>query len=338
MLSIKHSYNLALERVELAKNTLGCLANLIQENGEFVYKFEYDTKTRLQGYNVLRHCGSIWALNSAGFGDFDFRTHRAVDWLLKVYTKRSPDGQLCIATDKKVKLGAAALAAVALSTLPQRVRTQYFMTIGEICNYITTQWSEQNGDFYHCLELPSWMVTDFRSDYYTGQALLALLLAEEMGIWSPQSSKSMNWTLRLAKNRYGIAAQSHWMMYAVAAAFRAQPSTELLGYAIDFIDGIFDNNSYAARRQCTPIACRSEAVAQFIAVAASVGKDWEHQRVRRAVDLIEENFEMQLNDYRSDGAFICGGGRTHVRIDYLQHNAMAMIEYARSLKRYIFSS
>ena len=77
---MKDSLTIAIEGAE-------CLARLVDRRGKFLYRYDADNPGPSTGYNILRHCGTIWAMteiaNRAGpLPDVAAAAQRAAEWLI----------------------------------------------------------------------------------------------------------------------------------------------------------------------------------------------------------------------------------------------------------------
>jgi hypothetical protein len=324
-----------------AATTAVRLADLIQPDGSFLYIYSADHRAELstKEYNVLRHAGCVWVLNQAASVlpfDSDFRsaTARALNWLLRTSLSISPQAGLCIMELGKVKLGASALAILAILSSPEETSfapaspsNQRPELVEKLCDHMLAQITP-DGDFIHKRDARSGSIESFRSDYYTGQALFALLTTLR---WRPQLVKlevAQELFYTLAARDYGIVQQSHWMMYAAEMAYILAPHSAIMTYAEKLAGFIIENPEYRDRQYCTPIACRSEALLAYLRILRRAGRSGI-RRFAQARDELLTNLSLQLRDRLPDGAFSMGAGKLIVRIDYLQHNLAAFLGYAQ---------
>ena len=304
---------------DLAKNIAERITILIDRSGRFVYEFKIhpngDTEIS-SGYNWLRHAGSIWAATTI-LNKNCSALERAFSRLVKqcmdtpwVHNKGS-DGYYA-------KLGAQALAGLAASVQGEK---------GKLLSFQHSIFELENADD-----------SDFTSEYYVGEALL--LIATTGG-----TVMDITRYRNLYKEKYGINIQSHWMVYALAAtgsnaAQKGDKELALLctDYATDIVRNIINDDSYFIRGEATPIACRVEAVAQWLllilpfishndvsafpilfyrielAVAAA---EWIHKACGILEQFVTEQYYVvhNLKDQLAEN---------RIRIDYLQHTASAL--------------
>ena len=159
-----------------------CLARLVDRRGKFLYRYDADNPGPSTGYNILRHCGTIWAMtevaNRAGpLPDVAQAAQRAAEWLIERHIRPyGATGTRCVVAGDAVKLGGNGLAILALlevaaltgnhgpiSNSPGIWRDTSF------CSGSPTAISPTSAASRRMKSMP------FHSDYYTGEALFGLL-------------------------------------------------------------------------------------------------------------------------------------------------------------------
>lgn len=196
--------------------------------------------------------------------------------------------------------------------------------------------SGEDGDFIHRRNAHTGEADTFRSDYYTGEALFALLSAAFRLSDNHQAVRAQKALLTLVAKGYGISEQSHWMMYAVEICHRHAPNPYLVSYAEQLVDNIISLPGYRTEQRCTPIACRTEALLAYLRMMPPSERRFQ-DRALRAWHTIEENLILQLRDQLPDGSFRRGADSTEVRIDYLQHNLTALLGHAQLKEEFVKS-
>ena len=333
-------FTLDLEMSPLEVALLGAeqLASLTFASGRFKYRYDAETGQRHKGYNVLRHCGAIWSmldvneskLTKTEVGEASARATVYLQNEFVRFFKRQD--RLCILEDNSVKLGGIGLAILAMlaqnKNAPDQILT---ITIERLGQYILAD-QDDDGDFIHKRFFKSEKVSAFRSGYYTGEALLALLALYESTkdkVWLDAVIKCEDY---LCPQNYGVAEQSHWMLYALEKLCIHQPNDEYYKHSCDIARHILDHPAYRESGRSTPLACRSEGLLAFLRTTPT-SKAVEDENLReRCLEVVKENLALQIEFRTADGAFIRGGGdRRHneVRIDYTQHNISSFLQYSR---------
>ena len=324
-------------RQEQASQSAICLASLVREDGSFLYRFDSRTGESRGGYNILRHAGAIWALLDAYRVFRDERllsgarraTHYLLASSLRFYRTYA---SICICEDNTIKLGGNALAALALLSVFEVTRERLLLTLAEqLCQFMLDQ-RREHGDLVHKRYFESGKISAFRSMYYTGEALLAILALHELTGERRWLDAAIEIEDPLAAEGYGVAEQSHWMLYALERLTRFSPSPVYSRHAAAIAAHILDNPEYLAWQRSTPIACRTEGLLAFLRQPSS-GDGKDSALRARCLEQAEHNLDLQMAFRLDNGAFIRGGNdhRHHeVRIDYIQHNISSLLLFDRS--------
>lgn len=332
----------ALSR-DIVAASLDHLAGIVLPAGRFIYAHEAgDTDQRHDGYNLLRHCGTLWFMARAvnktcptASGAVLDAIARATGFLgrkLEPAPWASPDHpSLALVGKGMVKLGGLGLGLLALSdvgriaALDGKLTDLPFSrgeTVSRMCRYALDE--IDGDDFRHKRILATGEVTSFRSDYYTGEAIFGLLMA------GSNDAELVRVSNALMKRGYGWAQQSHWMAYAACEAVERDLVPKTLGaaYLTGLMEAILGDAHYRFRRQSTPIACRTEALTRVLLLARRRPDLLSQDLLDRMRAHAAENLALQLDWYK-DGQFWQGDGTLRVQIDYIQHNATAFLQWAQ---------
>lgn len=312
-----------------------CLAQLADRHGRFKYRFDPVSGSVAEGYNVLRHCGAVWAMLDVGerIGrpkDVLEAGTRAVTYLLNEFLKFSPDYRHgCIVENNSVKLGGNALAILAILSVYRATGDDILKTLATSLGKYMLKDLKPDGDFVHKRYLASGKISDFKSMYYTGEALLALLyLFDASGdeFWLDAAIHSEN---ALAAKDYGVKEQSHWMLYALERLCLYRWSETHAGHATKIAKHILNFPEYRSWGRSTPTACRSEGLLAFVRLLDQGKYNNEVAELRDpCMEAIDFNLGEQLRFQLETGAFVRGGEdqrKNEVRIDYIQHNISAFL-------------
>ncbi len=324
-----------MDALAVAHESAVCLARLVQGDGRFRYRFQADSTEDLSGYNVLRHAGAIWALldvyRDTGDDVLLAAARRATTYLLDSSLRFFRDYRnVCICEDNKIKLGGNALTVLALVSLYEHTGDRFVLAVAEQLAAFMLLERDDTGDFIHKRYFQSGKRSAFKSAYYTGEALLALIALYG-------ASKEQSWLAAareiettLAPRDYGVAEQSHWLLYFLEMISRYEAAPLYADHAVKIGRHILNYPQYLSWQRSTPIACRTEGLLALVRLSERVVLD--AGLLRSAQRQVVDNLERQLTFRQSDGSFIRGGNdrRAHeVRIDYLQHNISAFLHHAR---------
>ena len=342
-----------LNNLNIALSGAAQLALLVEKDGRFKYRFDAISGNVAAGYNVLRHCGAIWAMLDVGEHsdqkkDIVAAGIRAVTYLLNEFMKFSPDYRYgCIAEDNSVKLGGNALAILAMLSVYRATGDDILKTFAEsLGKYILKDW-KADGDFVHKRYLKSGKISDFKSMYYTGEALLALIYLFEAtgdGVWLDAAIRSEN---MLAPKDYGVQEQSHWMLYALELLGRHHWNESHARHAGKIAKHILDFPEYRSWGRSTPTACRSEGLQAFVRLIdqGKCGNELAGLR-STCVEAIDFNLGEQLRFRLDTGAFVRGGEdhetkrSTHrlYSAQYFRFPSPPPVTYDDALKKFILKT
>lgn len=318
------------------------LARITLPGGRFIYAHAVDDIDQAEtGYNILRHCGTLWFMARTVTETNPAATGQAIDAIRRTTgflgRKLEPapwakPGQPSLALVGKgmVKLGGLGLGLLALSEVrkiaalrdrpPPSLHLGLDETITQMRRYALDE--IDGDDFRHKREFPSGKVTTFRSDYYTGEAIFGLLVSGDA------DAELARVTASLMRRGYGWAQQSHWMAYAACEAVERDMVPATLGttYLTGLMEAILADSFYRFRRQSTPIACRTEAMTRTLLLARRMPGILSADLQRRLRANAAENLALQLDWYK-DGQFWQGDDARRVQIDHIQHNATAFLHW-----------
>jgi hypothetical protein len=329
----------------VAESSLDHLFRVLKPNGRFIYSHKAGDVTKEgPGYNLLRHCGTVWFMCLAIQGlEIRLSSERAsalsaaVGYVAdKLHTPPWLHGNwpcLALVSRGRIKLGGVGLAMLMMHEYQQVARQNGISTaflgrtpdliISQLENYALLQIS--SGDFIHKRDFETGRISSFHSEYYTGEALYGLMRG---GRTSPVLRSVME---GLMQKNYGFDIQSHWMAYASCEAAQRRLVDPKLArsYIIGLVGNIVRDPSYRKQGNSTPIACRTEALCCFLALSRGFrppGWPFPGDLVEQATSVAEENLRLQLQWYK-DGQFWRGDDEDTVQIDYVQHNGTAFLNW-----------
>ena len=327
---------------EVVTASLAHLAGPVDEKGFFAYAHDAgDVSAVHSGYNLLRHCGTLWFMARAVTelpvaADDDLiqalvRVTGRIGHKLAPPPWAAPDRpSLALASQGAVKVGGLGLALLALGEVQKIASLRPLMsavlphslpeTLTRLRQYALDE--IDGDDFRHKRDFASGTVLPFRSDYYTGEVIFGLLMT------GPATEELVRVTTAVMQRGYGWTEQSHWMAYAACEAVERGVVTEALGsvYLSGLMQMMLGDTSYRSRAQSTPIACRSEALTRVLLLARARPGLLDAGLLDRVRVHAGENLVRQL-DWYADGQFWKGDDSRRVQIDYIQHNATGYLQW-----------
>ncbi len=311
------------------------LAALTDRRGRFTYCYDPVRNLPSRGYNILRHCGTVWAMLEVHrvhpLDEVRDAGQRAVSHLLDRYLREARNRQgLCIVEGEAVKLGGNALAILAILAVHRLTKDGALIDSARGLARCIVSNRKPDGDFVHKWDYETGKIANFYSDYYTGEALLALGALYEATREREWLDVALEVEENLARMDYGVPFQSHWCLYALELLHRHRPSALYYRHAEAIVNHILAHPVYRDSGRSTPVACRSEGLLAFLRLRKAMGKNVDEELSGTCLQTVRDNMALQLTHHRSDGSFVCGGkglGATEVRIDYIQHNISTFLYY-----------
>jgi uncharacterized protein YyaL (SSP411 family) len=341
------------------------LQRSVRSNGKFDYSY-LPVEDRVQeSYNLVRHAGTVYAMLELyevdGNPELLDDAQRAIDYLLgfvKDYNAGTQASSVLVSGDK-IKLGGVALTVVALTKYTAVTQDRkYLPVMRRLARYI--QYSQNSdGSFVSQRYYPSREVRkDFVSQYYPGEAILALLrlnALEPQSAWLDTAEKAARYLIAV---RDGAVAthnlvHDHWLLYALNELYRVRPRELYLNHAMRIAQAITARQnrhphhpdhlgSYYAPPRSTPTAVRTEGLLAAHSLAQDFNRPRDAARILSAIEL-GTGFQLQTqigpekamymqNPQRALGGFHRSLSDYEVRIDYVQHNLSAILGFHQLLR------
>jgi hypothetical protein len=318
-----------------AKLGAGVLCKLVLEDGKFIYRYRAASGPKAgQKYNALRHCGSAWAMLDVIHQDSNTQilqsAERAVEYMIRNFLFPGSDGnQLCVVDDGVTKIGGNGLALLAIAELFGLIKDEKLLNLARKLGLYIVSEQRSDGDFVHSRDYATQKERNFRSDYYTGEALFGLLRLFEVSGEKRWLECSIESASKLFELGYGVSAQSHWMLYALERLYYATGWQIFHEHAQQIAEHIVLFPHYRNDNRSTPIACRTEGLLAYARMLKRSGVRNIFPDASTCLREIRKNLGMQIKFQTPAGEFIRGGGSDEVRIDYIQHNISSFISYSR---------
>lgn len=204
----------------LIYNASEFLLHQMQEDGSFVYGYYPRVDRPVQGYNIIRHTCTIWALlyryRIAPSEEVAEQIDLAIQYMIsQIHYNGSNTAYLYDANADEYKLGANGVAIVALSEYMDAFQTVRYKGLCEdLGNGILTMLDQQSGEYYHVLDGDFNRKEAFRIVYYDGEATFALcrlyaLTGEEQ--WLDAAKSAVDHFIEADYIRYA----DHWVAYSM---------------------------------------------------------------------------------------------------------------------------
>jgi rhamnogalacturonyl hydrolase YesR len=324
-----------LKAAAVAREGIAALARLVNEDGRFRYRF-YLKRAKNPGnsYSAIRHAAAVWLMLKVDrelgpVPEVKSAALRAGNAMIDnfICPFSGPD-KLSMLEEGYYRIGGNALAILALLEMTKATEQASYVDLAQrLASYILDQ-RTSDGDFVHVRNYPIGTVHPFRSDYYTGEVLYALLrLYERTGVPSYWST-ALHSLSTLSERDYGVTQDSHWMLYALDLLESCSAGSGLIPYAARIADHIINNKMYRRRQESTPIACRTEGLLAYIRAAERANVHDLHPPISEAKKNVRQNLSLLLRYRDASGVFMRGSDNDEVQIDYVQHAVASFAEYA----------
>lgn len=340
------------------------LARSVDGGGRFVYSYLPKTGEVKEVYNALRHCGTIYALlelfEVTREAELLSAAERALGYLVRELVRPCRVGEVdaaCVAEHGAVKLGGNALAIIALAKHAAVTgETRHLGTIDGLGRWILATQGEDGEFEVHKQLLPGGQVSDFVSDYYPGEALLALVRRPEPDpAWLDAAERGAHWLIDVRDRNVASAAlnHDHWLLYALNELHRLRPDPSYLEHASRITAAILGSQrqrdpefpdwlgSYYSPPRSTPTATRSEGLGAAYLMMRGAGRTKQAAALLEALQLgvgfqLQTQFLPETVLYLRDPARALGGFHRsltdyEIRIDYVQHNISSLLLLRRIL-------
>lgn len=358
------------------------LLGALDQDGRFEYRINLSGKKPKPKYNVLRHAGTVYALGdhyerNRSLGTKD-AIARATRYLMTHYV-RPPDGKpdnvLAVFSDPEeesldtgkpeAKLGGAALALLALhaahTTQSMDVDLEAMRGLGRFIVFM----QKPDGSFESKYSETEGFL-NFRSLYYPGEAILALVRLYEVDPDPRWLEAAARGTAQLVRSREGDTnlPNDHWLMIAIEPLLQHYgdlkeppiPKEEIAQHALALGLEMVEEQEYAAKSggppgafdhqgKCTPAATRLEGLIALWRSMEGWGEQAQRERIRASIDdgvefvqtcQVEEGpaaggvLRAQKPLASADARF--NRRQSEIRIDYVQH-ALSAMNGARDLQK-----
>ena len=318
----------------VARDAASALARMVKPEGRFIYRYMRSEPQKTDAlYSPIRHIAAVWFMLEAVrlLGNLDgirAAALRTGDQIVAEFLfPFAGKNMLCVLDEGLSKLGGAGLAVSTFCAMNDVTGDSRYLHLAERLSRFVLSQRQDNGDFIHIRNYPLSTIHPTRSNFCTGQALLGLLtLFKRTGEVALLDAANHS-IAYLGKRNYGVAINSHWMLYALEAHFAVKPTAETLQYASRIAAGIVNGTDYRKSGQLTAIACRTEGLLAFGRMLKQHGRNGFTPSLDECLRQVRLNLTQLLKFRSADGAFVETLLKPEVRIDYIQHAGLSFLGY-----------
>lgn len=356
------------ELKESARTASIYLTQAVGRYGQFDYLYQPNTNKLVDEYNMVRHFGTILSMADAYevFKDPNLlaATKRAIDYADGFIGIWNQEGHRvpAVIEEARVKLGGNALAAGALARYADVAGDA--KTLERAKAFALAMFAAQRGDgsFIQYQRFPDGHAFDMDHPYYPGEAIFGLMFVQNRAPdprWVETADKAAQHLILVRDKGLATAklTQDHWLLYGLNDLHRHKPRDLYLEHAAritramcliqhrnppysDWLGGFYTPPG------STPTAIRVEGMVAAYSLLRDHGGEAYRADAVAALDasiaasafMLQCQFRPESAMYFKDpqrilGAFREGLTSPNIRIDFVQHNMMGLLNLWRVMEK-----
>lgn len=331
------------------------LVRSTDDKGRFIYLYDPVTGKEDDGYNIVRHAGTLYSMYEIyeRFKDPDVleTANRAKDYLLKFVHEKDGESYVIYKNRTKIKLGAGALALVALAKHAQSTGDmQHLELMRSLARYLVGSQDAQ-GKFISQRRISDFSAMSFESDYYPGESILGLVrlyALDPNDLWLTAAERGARYLIEVrdAEVETKDLLQDHWLLYALRDLQHYRPQdifkTQTYRIAQAMIQSQardpkipYHAGSFNGVLRSTPTATRSEGLLAAYHLAQAEGDRAKAEEILEAAmravkfqlstQFTPESVMFLKRPKKALGAFAESLTRLRIRNDFVQHNVSSLL-------------
>ena len=331
------------------------LRRSLRDDGSYVYAYLPKTEEEKPKYNILRHAGTTYSLLEMYQATDDTAYLEAAERALVYLRRQIEDCAIdptlaCVVEDGEVKLGGNGLAMLAFEKHMEVTGQKDDLALLErLGGYLLAEQTASGEFAVHKRAHPSGEASDFVSQYYPGEALLALVRHPDgKDTWLDAAAAGARWLILERDGNVPTArlAHDHWLLYALREIHAVRPDDLFVEHAGRIVQAIVQGQnrrpaypdwygSFYIPPRSTPTATRAEGLSAAYPMLLEAGRTDEAkaamEALRAAVRFqLGTQFDEVTSLYLPERVRVLGGFRRsldnyEIRIDYVQHNISALL-------------
>lgn len=224
---------------QLVHSASNYLLEQVTDDGSFVYGYYPVTDTVVEGYNIMRHTGTLWSLILQYRSTRDEAYLPAINAATGYLVEKNiefPEEGIAYVIDRnagEAKLGANALAILALIEYMEGLEEdRYAALVNQLAEGMLRLMDRETGSYYHVLSYPDFRrKAEFRTVYYDGEATFAL--AKLYGFSGNQDylDAAKAALERFIREDY-TQHTDHWVSYAVNEVTKHIPDPRYFAFGL----------------------------------------------------------------------------------------------------------
>lgn len=325
------------------------LHDQIQESGKFIYGYFPAFNNKINSYNTVRHCTSVYALLETleinYKEEFLLKINSAIKYSINEFFKTTDEitaHMIDLPNEKpEIKLGANAAAVLMLCKYQEITNDAQYLSFAEkIANGILSMINNK-GKTTHVLNYPSLDIKEnFRIIYYDGEAALALLRLYQLN-----KNKTLLETVKLMFNHFITNTyenhHDHWLSYCANELTMICPDEK---YYLFGIKNYLNHMNFIKNRETAYATFLEMMMSAYKMVTRlkqhNLQELFEYAEYEKLKNLIKLRADFQLTGffypevamymkkpYQILNSFYVRHDRFRTRIDDQEHNLSGYIAY-----------
>lgn len=331
--------------LDIMNNATEYLIKQQKEDGSFVYGYNASTDTLIDGYNIVRHCGTLVALAEQASlnkekSNLKETIQNGISYIEKHSITSSDNESLYIyqtENDNSIKLGSNALALLAVTKYMEVYGTDEYLEFAKkLANGIVSMQDKNTGQFTFLLNFPDLAIIDSeRYAYYEGEATYALARFYGISKDITYLNSAVLATDYFVLNDYA-KYQDHWISYAVNELTKYISKQEYFDLGIkNYMD---KKNGFLKFNQI------SNTDFELLMNTLELYKRFDVEYDDELLQIINKAFISRLQDYlfkdeamyfsnplKYQNTFCVKDSSYRIRIDDVQHSLSGMYLYYKNI-------
>ena len=335
------------------------LNGAVGTSGRFDYSYYADANRSMKDYSVLRHAGTIFSMAEyyEVFKDTSILPpiKRALSYMIRFFVPgiENPN-TICLLERGSIKLGGNGLAILAIAKYTQVTKdSSYIPIMKRACEWILEKMNQDGSFPGHIQYYPKGNYKNMISDYYPGEAIYGLMLANKIAPdkrFVEASYKIAKWLINTRDGNKTVRElqHDHWLLYGLNELHRAKQDPQFVEHVAKICNSIMNKQNllvkypdyfgsfYSGDPRSTPAATRSEGLLAAYKLIKDYGDN--EQLALSIMECAKRTIGFQLRTQYTElttmylavrkkayGGFR-GSINTHeIRIDYVQHNLSSLL-------------
>ena len=328
--------------LSIIKPSAAYLAGQIGADGRFAYGYYASTGKPIDGYNGIRHAGTLWNMvrDYELFGGDELKNaiERGLSFMISEYVVYDDSGNAFYLNEQKdqISAGGSALALLALSDYSKYIDgTKYIETAKALASGLVELHSRATESGYvHLMSYPGFTtLTEFYTIYYEGESTFALAdfyETDKNEKWLNTACEALDFAVSHNYETY----KDHWTAYACNEVTKYAPKAEYFELGLKNVSLAMENENVSESIHPTgfEMLTASFEMAERIPLSETSVNYPENFSLKRLAAIIAHRADHDLCGFaypeyamyfdapsRFAAAFFIRESNFRVRIDDVQH-------------------